>query len=51
MCKNCECEEEKAVQYKCNCNEKNCDCDQIIEFDKEPNVTPYCCGVEMKRIK
>jgi hypothetical protein len=51
MCKNCDCKKsDKPIQYKCNCNENECDCG-IIEFDTEPQATPYCCGMPMKKIK
>ncbi len=51
MCKSCGFEAVgKIVQYKCDCNDKKCSCDSIIEFDEAPKVTPYCCGVPMKRI-
>ncbi len=55
MCSTCGCKgkkskkEEKPVRYQCTCAE-NCDC-PIIEFDKEPDTVPYCCGLPMKRIK
>lgn len=39
----------KAVRYKCTC-EDDCGC-PVIEFDKEPQATPYCCGEPMKRVK
>jgi hypothetical protein len=52
MCKNCGCEvSEKKIQYKCDCNEKDCTCDSVIEFEKEPKAVPFCCGAPMKRIK
>ncbi len=51
MCKNCGCQESgKKIQYKCKCQENECRCG-VIEFDEEPKSTPYCCGVEMERIK
>jgi hypothetical protein len=51
MCKSCGCTlSDKPVQYECQCTEDECDC-SIIEFDKEPSATPYCCGEPMKRIK
>ena len=51
MCKNCGCENlGKKVQYKCECEENECDCG-IIEFDDVPSSIPYCCGKPMKRIK
>ena len=51
MCKTCGCEAGgKKIQYECNCPEEDCNCG-IIEFDKEPEATPYCCGEPMKRIK
>ncbi len=40
----------KKIQYKCKCQENECSCG-VIEFDEEPKSTPYCCGVEMERIK
>lgn len=52
MCKSCGCETaEKKIQYKCDCNEMECSCDSVIEFDEEPKSVPYCCGVPMKKIK
>ena len=52
MCKSCGCESsEKPVQYKCDCKDDECTCESIIEFQKEPNAIPYCCGNPMKRIK
>jgi hypothetical protein len=52
MCKNCGCEASgKKIQYKCDCNEKDCACDSVIEFEKEPKAVPFCCGAPMKRIK
>jgi len=39
----------KPVVYKCQCAD-DCSC-SVIEFDKEPKATPYCCGVPMKRVK
>lgn len=52
MCKTCGCESTgKSIKYKCDCKEADCNCDSVIEFDKEPKATPYCCGVPMKRIK
>ncbi len=49
-CGTCGCKEgDKPVQYKCTC-EDDCGC-SIIEFDKDPKATPYCCGQPMKRIK
>jgi len=52
MYKNCECEtSEKQIQYKCNCKEKDCSCDQAITFEKEPQAVPFCCGTPMKRVK
>jgi hypothetical protein len=51
MCKNCGCENAgKPIQYECDCPHEECSCG-IIEFDEEPKSAPYCCGVEMKRIK
>jgi hypothetical protein len=51
MCKHCGCKTtEKPVQYKCECEEDECNC-AVIEFDTEPEATPYCCGVPMKKIK
>jgi len=50
MC--CKCgvkKQEKPVQYKCTCG-TDCKC-PIIEFDKEPEAVPCCCGVPMERIK
>ena len=44
----CDEELEKRVQYKCDC--ESCE-SPIIEFDKEPNEVPFCCGLPMKRIK
>ena len=50
MCKTCGCEASgKPVKYRCDCGD-DCEC-SIIEFDKEPKATPYCCGMPMKRIK
>jgi hypothetical protein len=50
MCETCGCKaSDKPVQYKCECGD-DCSC-AIIEFDEEPNATPYCCGAPMKRIK
>jgi len=52
MCKSCCCETVgKPIQYMCDCKDKECSCDSIIEFDGVPKVAPYCCGVPMKRIK
>lgn len=52
MCKSCGCETVgKPIQYMCDCKDKECSCDSIIEFDGVPKVVPYCCGVPMKRIK
>lgn len=49
-CGTCGCSEaDKPVQYKCTC-EDDCSC-SVIEFDEDPNATPYCCGQPMKRIK
>jgi len=51
MCKDCGCEiAGKEIQYKCQCENENCNCG-VIEFDQEPKSTPYCCGVAMVRIK
>ena len=51
MCESCGCKiSNKPVQYKCQCQDDECSCG-IIEFDKEPKSTPYCCGEPMKRIK
>jgi hypothetical protein len=41
---------DKPIQYECQCPDNECSCG-IIVFDEEPKSTPYCCGVEMKRIK
>ena len=49
MCKSCRIAD-KPVQYECQCEDQECTCG-IVEFDEEPKVTPYCCGVPMKRIK
>lgn len=50
MCETCGCSvEDKPVQYKCECSD-DCSCN-IIEFDKEPDTAPYCCGAPMKRVK
>jgi hypothetical protein len=50
MCETCGCKPaDKPVQYKCDCGD-DCSC-ATIEFDEEPNATPYCCGVAMKRVK
>lgn len=50
MCKNCGCETSgKPIKYECQCTEDDCNCSNI-EFDKEPEATPYCCGVPMKRV-
>ena len=52
MRKTCGCETGgKPIHYKCDCQDESCSCDSIIEFDELPMVTPYCCGVPMKRIK
>ncbi|MDG6228509.1 MAG: hypothetical protein QCH96_00925 [Candidatus Thermoplasmatota archaeon] len=52
MCNSCGCEaDDKPVQYKCDCNDEDCNCDSIIGFDEVPNNKPYCCGVPMKRTK
>ena len=52
MCKEYECQEiEKPVQYQCACENNECSCNSIIEFDIVPNLIPYCCGIEMKRKK
>lgn len=51
MCKTCGCETAgKSIKYECQCPEEDCSCG-VIEFDREPKATPYCCGVPMKRIK
>jgi hypothetical protein len=51
MCKTCGCRNAgKKIQYECDCPETDCSCG-IIEFDKEPQSVPYCCGVPMKRIQ
>ena len=51
MCKSCGCQDAgKKIKYECQCSMKDCSCG-IIEFEKEPNSTPYCCGVPMKRKK
>ena len=51
MCEKCGCKvSDKPVQYECQCEMEECNCG-IIEFDKEPKTTPYCCGVPMKRVK
>lgn len=51
MCESCGCKiSDKPVQYECQCPDDDCSCG-VIEFDKEPKSTPYCCGVKMKRIK
>jgi hypothetical protein len=45
MCKSCGCEElGKPVQYMCDCIDKECSCDSIIEFDEVPKTISYCCG-------
>jgi len=50
MYKSCGCKiAEKPVQYQCECPEEDCTCG-MIEFDKEPKATPYCCGMPMKRL-
>jgi hypothetical protein len=52
MCKNCGCEDSTMkIQYKCDCHEKECTCDSVIGFEKEPTEVPHCCGAPMKRIK
>ena len=52
MCKDCNCQEAgKPVQYQCACESDECSCNSIIEFDSVPNPVPFCCGMEMKRIK
>ncbi len=44
----CDCQAAgKAIQYICRC--EDCECETIIEFDEEPNQTPYCCGKKMIR--
>ena len=51
MCKSCGCKiSNKPVQYECQCEDDDCDCN-IIEFNHEPKSIPYCCGIPMKRIK
>lgn len=50
MCESCGCKTaNKPIKYECQCENKDCSCG-IIEFEKEPKSTPYCCGVPMKRI-
>jgi hypothetical protein len=39
------------IQYQCGCKEKDCTCDSVIEFEKEPKSIPHCCGAPMKRMK
>jgi hypothetical protein len=52
MCKNCVCDSNaKPVQYKCDCNDDTCTCEEIIGFDQVPNTTLFCCNVPMERIK
>jgi len=52
MCKSCGCEEsEMKIQYECDCKNKDCTCDSVIGFEKEPKSVPHCYGAPMKRIK
>ncbi len=39
----------RPYRYKCQCDD-DCTC-PVIEFDKEPQAVPYCCGGPMKRVK
>ncbi|MEM4258567.1 MAG: hypothetical protein QXL17_05385 [Candidatus Thermoplasmatota archaeon] len=50
MCQTCnEPQKHKKIQYMCDCQNKACTCDSVIEFDTDPHATPYCCGAPMKR--
>ncbi len=50
VCEKCGCSETgKPIKYECECGD-DCAC-TVIEFDEEPQATPYCCGVPMKRAK
>lgn len=50
VCETCGCSETgKPIKYECECGD-DCACN-VIEFDEEPQATPYCCGVPMKRAK
>ncbi|MEM0492494.1 MAG: hypothetical protein QXS02_00830 [Candidatus Thermoplasmatota archaeon] len=52
MCNSCGCETKgMRIQYQCDCKNEDCVCGSIIEFEREPKASPYCCGVPMKRIK
>lgn len=52
MCKNCGCEDSTLkIQHTCDCKKKDCTCDSVIGFEKEPTAVPHCCGAPMKRIK
>jgi hypothetical protein len=52
MCKNCDCEDSTLkIQHTCDCKEKDCTCDSVIGFEKEPTAVSHCCGEPMKRIK
>ena len=52
MCKSCGYEESTMkIQYTCAYKEKECTCDSVIGFEKEPKAVQQCCGAPMKRIK
>ena len=39
------------IRYQCDYKEKDCTCDSVIEFEKEPKSISHCCGASMKRMK
>jgi hypothetical protein len=39
------------IQYQCDCKEKDCTCDSVIEFEKELKSVPHSYGAPMKRMK
>ncbi|VVB59697.1 Uncharacterised protein [uncultured archaeon] len=52
MCKNCGCEVSgMKIRYQCDCKEKDCTCDSVIEFEKELKSITCCCDAPMKRMK
>jgi hypothetical protein len=38
------------IQYQCDCKDKDCTCDSVIEFEKKPKAEPHCYDAPMKRI-
>ena len=51
-CKSCSCEASgMKIQYQCDCKDKDCTCDSVIEFEKKPKAEPHCYDTPMKRIR